>query len=246
MSLMRVLIALLIAANLLLYGWFHGWMAPYGGDGREPARSSRQQAPERIRVLPPAVPQAAPGKALEGSSAAAAGGPASGSAAPSDVPSPLQQAACVEVGPLSEADAVRLQVALAAALPQLQVDLATTQAVEVFWVVLPPLAGDARRRLEELRARELPGEAPVAIREGAWKGGVLLGRFRDAEEAQARVASLRERGLILARLAPRPPAPARLTVQMQPATEALLLELSRQVDALPGAATPRACANAAR
>lgn len=241
MSLMRVLIALLIAANLLLYGWFQGWMAPYGGDGREPARAGRQLAPERIRVLPAPRSEGTAGKASDVSSAAV-GGAAGASTGPSDTATPLQQAACVEVGPLSEADAVRLQVALAAALPQLQVDLATTQPVEAFWVVLPPLAGDARRRLEELRARELPGEAPAAIRDGAWKGGVLLGRFRDAAEAQARAESLRERGLILARVAPRPPPPARLTVQMQPADEALRLELSRQVDALPGAATPRTCA----
>jgi hypothetical protein len=250
MSVMRVLIVLLLAANLLLFGWFRGWMAPYGGDGSDSGRIGRQQAPDRLKLLPAAAPTGASGgvpvggetpasgaatrSAAQGADAAA---PAPGSVAPAS----LQQAACIEVGPLFEADAVRLQVALDAALPGLRVALSTAQPAQMYWVVLPPAPGDVRRRVDELQARRLPGDAPAAIREGAWKGGVLLGRFREPAVAQDLVLSLREQGVEAARLAPRPPAPARVSVQMQPSSEALLLELSRQVDALPGAASPRAC-----
>jgi hypothetical protein len=246
---MRLLIVLLLAANVLLYGWLNGWMLPYGGDGREPARMARQKDAERLRIVP------APVSAPQGAGAAAgdtdAGRtPGSNERGVSDATAALtapdgtavlSSAACVEVGPLTEADAVRLQVALDAGLVGLKVRLLSATPAQAFWVVLAPSAGDPRKRIDELRARGLPGDGPVAIREGPWKGGVALGKFRTEADAAALLRDVQDKGVDAARLAPRPPAPARLTMQIEPSSEALLLELSRQVDGLPGAGAPRPC-----
>jgi hypothetical protein len=247
---MRLLIVLLVAANVLLYGWFQGWMRPYGGDGREPARMDRQQDAERLRIVPTAPP-AAQGAAT-GAGDAAAGQPSGTTerGAPDGAPAQtapdgtatLSAAACLEVGPMTEADAVRLQVALDAGLTGLKVRLLSATPAQAFWVVLPPAGGDLRKRIEALRARGVPGEGLVAIREGPWKGGVALGKFRTEADAAALLRDLQDKGVDAARLAPRPPAPARLTLQLEPSSEALVLELSRQVDALPGAGAPRPCA----
>jgi hypothetical protein len=246
---MRLLIVLLVAANVLLYGWFQGWMRPYGGDGREPARMDRQKDAERLRIVPTPPPVAQGAATGAGDAAAVQPSGATERGAPDGTPaqtSPdgmaaLSAAACLEVGPMTEADAVRLQVALDAGLTGFNVRLLSATPAQAYWVVLAPGGGDLRKRIDELRARGLPGDGPVAIREGPWKGGVALGKFRTEPEAAALLRALQDKGVDAARLAPRPPAPARLTVQIEPSSEALLLELNRQVDALPGANAPRLC-----
>lgn len=50
---MNYLIGALVVANLLCFAWLNGWMAPLGGDGREPDRITRQIEPQRLRIVPP-------------------------------------------------------------------------------------------------------------------------------------------------------------------------------------------------
>jgi hypothetical protein len=50
---MKYLIGVLVAANLLCLAWFNGWMAPLGGDPREPDRIATEIEPQRLRILPP-------------------------------------------------------------------------------------------------------------------------------------------------------------------------------------------------
>jgi hypothetical protein len=50
---MKYLIGALVVANLLALAWFNGWMAPLGGDPREPDRMASQIEPQRLRVVPP-------------------------------------------------------------------------------------------------------------------------------------------------------------------------------------------------
>ena len=50
---MKYLIATLVVANLLALAWFNGWMAPLGGDPREPDRIASQIDPQRLRIVPP-------------------------------------------------------------------------------------------------------------------------------------------------------------------------------------------------
>ncbi|MFX7853817.1 hypothetical protein ABTK08_19905, partial [Acinetobacter baumannii] len=52
---MRVVVVLLLAANLLLFTWSRGWLYAVTGlpaeAGREPQRLAAQQHPERIQPL---------------------------------------------------------------------------------------------------------------------------------------------------------------------------------------------------
>jgi hypothetical protein len=50
---MKYLIGALVVANLLALAWFNGWMAPLGGDPREPDRIASEIEPQRLRVVPP-------------------------------------------------------------------------------------------------------------------------------------------------------------------------------------------------
>ncbi|MFN9772652.1 MAG: hypothetical protein ACK54X_08500, partial [Burkholderiales bacterium] len=69
---MKLVLSLLVVANVLLFGWLRGWMAPFGGDGREPGRVERQVAPDALRVLP-AVRSGSGSAGAAGTGAAAAG-----------------------------------------------------------------------------------------------------------------------------------------------------------------------------
>ena len=60
---LRLLLAALLLANLLFFGWAKAWFAPAlpapGAGDREPARLAAQVAPERVTVLSPAAASAA-------------------------------------------------------------------------------------------------------------------------------------------------------------------------------------------
>jgi hypothetical protein len=81
---MKLFLSLLVVANVLLFGWFRGWMAPFGGDGRDPGRIERQVDPERLRIVP--GPRTGPG-AAGGDAPAGAADAVQG--APSDAAVPL-------------------------------------------------------------------------------------------------------------------------------------------------------------
>ena len=65
---LRVLLALFLAANLIFFGWARGWFAPGWPAPRagehEPERLAAQVAPERVIVLAPQAASAAVAAAL--------------------------------------------------------------------------------------------------------------------------------------------------------------------------------------
>ena len=90
---LRALLAVLLLANLVFFGWARGWFAPAwpaprAGE-REPARLAAQVAPERVTVLAPAAASAAV-------------------AALGTLP-------CLEIGPLDETQAGAIEAQLLAA-----------------------------------------------------------------------------------------------------------------------------------
>jgi len=85
---MKYLIGALVVANLLCFAWFNGWMAPLGGDGREPDRITRQIEPQRLRIVPSSRLQS---DALPGSATSA--GELSSSPSPSAVSEPAPELA---------------------------------------------------------------------------------------------------------------------------------------------------------
>jgi len=82
---MKYLIGTLVVANLLALAWFNGWMAPLGGDPREPDRMAGQIEPQRLRVVPP--------DRLTADGAPAASSSSGAPSSPSPVPEPAPRSA---------------------------------------------------------------------------------------------------------------------------------------------------------
>lgn len=241
---MKVLLALLVIANLLLYGWFHGWLSPYGGEGRDPQRMARQVMPERLRIVSTGTPGQGQESSAQGGSRTAPGsdpsaaGPEAPSAqggsgalsgsnllpmppeSPSDSalqasspPANWPASGCVELAPLTEAQILTVQSAL-----DDQPYFFTTllpAGIETWWVYVWPPQGEAQARLEALRARKLVDEV-VQIREGVMRGAIVLGRFREPNNALALQRRTILAGETHVRIAARggPPATSVLRIQV--------------------------------
>jgi hypothetical protein len=259
---MKVLLSVLLVANVLLYGWFHGWLGPWGGDGREPGRLDRQVQADRVTVLGPAsaqpgagssegpatapptgagatattAPPSPPG-ATAAATAAAPGAPDPGSVPPADpaaIVALLRGATCAEIGPMSEVDAVRVQVALDAVVPDLLVQTRRTDEVTSWWVYLPPMAGiDPQARAAEVRARGV--KETYVMPDGAWRGAISLGLFRQEDLAVSLQRSIADRGVPNVRVAPRGPGPGRVMLQVRPVPAEVAAELARLRAVMPEA-----------
>jgi len=191
---MRILVLLLLLANLTLLGYTK--LDSLGtGEG---VRLAQQIQPDRIVLLSPQQ--------------VAALGPAKVSAL-ADV--------CVEWGPLSDAEKAR---ALASLEPLDLAKLISQKKVEVvanYWVFIPPAPNRsaADRRVEELKA--LGVKDLLLVDGGPQRFAISLGIFRTEDAAQARLAALEAQGVKTARVGARvqaiaqtalvvrdPPAPA--------------------------------------
>lgn len=218
---MKPLLVFLVVANVLLFGWLRGWMAPLGGDGRDPQRMQRQVQPQELRVTSSSrLPGGATATPNGGATAAArAGGvePAAGAAAGG--------AECVAFGPLTELEAVRAQSALDAAAADLAITLVREDEITSWWVYLPAVPGELARRLADLRSRGI--NDIYVMPDGAWRGAISLGLFRQEELAVALARAITERGVRGVRVAPRGPGPGRLVLQMRPVGAAVAAELDR-------------------
>jgi len=191
---MRILVFLLVLANLTLFGYTR-LDSVGGGEG---VRLSQQVQPDKIKLLTPQQ--------------VAALGPAK-VAALADV--------CVEWGPLSDADRAR---ALSRIEPLDLGKLLTQKRTEVvtnYWVFVPPAANRAAadKRVEELKGQGL--RDAFVVENGPQRLAIALGSFRSEEGAQARLATVLKLGVKNAKLGERvqavqqavlvvrdPPAPA--------------------------------------
>ena len=191
---MRILVFLLVLANLTLFGYTR-LDSVGGGEG---VRLSQQVQPDKIKLLTPQQ--------------VAALGPAK-VAALADV--------CVEWGPLSDADRAR---ALSRIEPLDLGKLLTQKKTEVvtnYWVFVPPAANRAAadKRVEELKGQGL--RDAFVVENGPQRLAIALGSFRSEEGAQARLATVLKLGVKNAKLGERvqavqqavlvvrdPPAPA--------------------------------------
>ncbi|MCA3177374.1 MAG: hypothetical protein ACK5XG_11485 [Burkholderiales bacterium] len=249
---MKLVLSLLVVANVLLFGWLRGWMAPFGGDGREPGRVERQVAPDALRVLPAArsgsAGTAGTGGAAAGPTAAAGratpaapGGPTPSADAPpgAALAAALRAANCAEIGPMAEAEAVRVQVALDAVAADLAVATQRAEDTTSWWVYLAPGPTDVSKRLAELRERGVTDT--YVMPDGPWKGAISLGLFRQEDLAAALQKTIAAKGVRGARVAPRGPSPGRITLQVRPVGEAVAAELARLRAAIPDAVA-RPCA----
>lgn len=219
---MRLLVGLLLLANLVFLAWSQGWLdelsgVPADGD-REPERLARQVRPETVRILTPQAVAAA-------ASAAAA------------------RQVCLEAGPFDPPSLQAAENALATTLPG---GTWTRQPVESgrrWAVVMGRFASrDAQLRKEQELARlRVPYEPLRGVPE--LEPGLLLGRHAQREAAEAALFQLTQRGVQTARVAELPAPPASVMLRVERADPELAAKVSGlRLDALGKGFT--ACARA--
>jgi hypothetical protein len=176
MATVRVLLVLLLLANALFFAWTRGWLAPgfappHAGE-REPERLAAQIRPEAVVVLPGTAGSAA----ISAARAAAL--------------------ACMEAGPLLDADVAAAEAALAAAqLPEGSWQREAA-AVPPLWLVFAGRAADPaslRTRAEDLKKLNLEFEIIDAPADLA--NGFVLSRHVGKPEADAALAVAAAAGL---------------------------------------------------
>jgi hypothetical protein len=204
---MRVAALLLFMLNLALFGWLRGMFGQFPSEGHEPGRLDQQLGAERIRVLsdrdlqqlrrrasdatPPAAAATAPASPNVANTSSATTAPVvSGASNASDA------SACLEIGQFA-GDAALLRFRDRLAETKLA-DKATEHAQELagwYAVTVPGLKSraDAERRVEDLRAL---GERDALIEQTGTppRFTVLLGVWRDREQARKQIGKLERRG----------------------------------------------------
>jgi len=207
---LRLVVAALLAANLLFWAWHHTPLpqalgASSAEAGREPERLQRQIRPEAIQLLTPAanVRPAGNGSLRAGPSAAADGLTLVGGPAPNAgmLAQPTAPTLCLEAGPLDDnaVDAAARELAQAGVPAGGWVDM--RRELPGRWAVY--MGRYAEREILKRKAEELlrlgltttelkapPDLAP----------GLALGEFAAQADAQARLDRLQARGVRTARV----------------------------------------------
>ena len=207
---MRAFFLLCVLANLAFFAWANFFSE--GDTQSDPRPLARQVAPEKLRILAAAkTPSAAPVKP-------AAEAPGAQSAA--------VRTACLELGGLSAADAVRAAEALAplslgSRLSQRQVEDSAT-----WWVFIPPRPSkqDAQKKAAELKAIGID-EYFILQDEGPLRYALSLGVFKTEAAASNRLEALRAKGVKTAQIGARETALQKTYFQVRAADEALAAKL---------------------
>ena len=158
---LRALVALVLLANLLFFGWARGWFepalpAPRQAE-REPERLLAQVHADAVTVLP--APAAGSSMvAASGASAASATAATEAAAAEAVAPGPAAPA-CLQAGPYAEADLAAAEAALISA--RLPAAAWTRQPVPgkpgQNWLRVPQADADQQSRLQALPASAVGG-----------------------------------------------------------------------------------------
>jgi hypothetical protein len=188
---LRVAVALIVAANLLFFAWARGWLEPglpppHAGE-REPERLAAQVRPDAIRLLPPEAAAAA-----------------------------NTRVACLEAGPFNDADVgIAEATLLGAGVPAAAWRRDAVASPAVWLVYMGPFADPAalRSKDEEVRRLRLEPEE-LRIPGDAWPG-LALSRHASKEAADAALAQLAQRGVRTARVVSLPSPPPQHWLRVQ-------------------------------
>lgn len=238
---MRLLVAALVAANVLVLAWVLGWVGP-GTREREPERLAAQVTPDAVEVVragaasaPAAagtnMPAPRPAPTAPASSPPEAAAPAAsapGAAAPAASAATNERTACLEVGPLAAGEVAAAE----RALRDLQSSgLAWTQQKSerggVFIVYLgkfPDEAALARRR-DELRKAQIPFDELRSASD--LQPGLSFGRYDNRAMADTALEELRNRGVKAARVVTLTPPAAVTMLRVERAEPALATRLTQ-------------------
>ncbi|MBA4218935.1 MAG: hypothetical protein V3V71_10200 [Roseateles sp.] len=219
---MRVVVVLLLAANLLFFTWSRGWLDAVTGlpaeAGREPQRLAAQQHPERIQPL--------------AASAVAA----------------LTQTSCLELGPLDGDAALAAAQAALKGVGTAEIQVRSTELPGVWVVATIKLSDPDFRARKEATYKQL--RLPFEPLDGlpAEQPAFVLSRHASAEQAGAEMAALDKRGLkglrVLALTPPRsrhslvlPQADGLLAARLKASTDPALAAGFKACSAPAGAAS---------
>jgi hypothetical protein len=220
---MRTLFLLLLLGNLALYAWWRYGSPPDAGDQKPLAR---QIEPEQLKIVPPAelAKAAAAPKKPPPPPPAATPAPAAGAAA------------CLEWGSFTLNDAPRMEKTLEPLALGERLAQRRTEESAGWWVFIPPQGSRqaAVRKASELRDLGLASDEYFVLAEDSqYRWALSLGVFRTEEAAQARLATLRTRGVRTARVEPREFVVPKVWLQVKgvdAATEAKLKEAASRVE----------------
>ena len=194
---MKILVFLLILANLLFYAYGEGYLGK--PENPDAARLDRQMQAERIRIV---------SRGEEPPLPAASGQPED--AAPPDAPAaeaeskPAAGAAkiCLSWGHLPASEVERLNSLIASRFP----DFAVNRQAEGggWWIYIPPQASKAEAEKKASELRQLGIGDYFIVQDGPNRFAISLGIFTNEKGGQERLAELKGKGVRSARLVPRP------------------------------------------
>ncbi|WP_298833556.1 hypothetical protein [uncultured Piscinibacter sp.] len=194
---LRMIVLLLVLANLLFFAWTRGWLEGATGlrphPEREPQRLARQKNPDLVVVLTPSAasaaltPRTVPGAPLPAASAASA---------------PLR-GACLEAGPFATGASVSAVAALQALQPALPAGSWVDVTIERpgSWMVYLgryPNRDALARQQDELKRNRVSYQEVTTPAE--YTPGLSLGRFNERAAAEQSLAQLGQRGVRSARV----------------------------------------------
>ena len=190
---MRVLIFLLVLANLLFYAFSHGLL---GGEVSSEAANLQEINPQQVRILSRGEPPAGDAP------------PAAEAAADAPEPAPVASrqelpAVCLQASALPEGERAALQILISTKFPGFTLQEIPT-AAHSWWVYIPPLAD---RIKADKKAQELKGLGVAdyfIVQEGAQRHAISLGIFSSEKSASDHLVQLRKQGVRSAVMTARP------------------------------------------
>jgi len=203
----RVLVFLLVLANLLFYAFSEGYFGR--AENPDARRMTQQVAPERMKIVargeqpapaPAPAPAAAPTPPPEPEA------PAPAPVAPVVAPEPVVALACSRWESLLPADADRLTVLIGQKFPAFKLsrrlDLGEGNG---WWVFIPPQAdkAEADKKAGQLRGFGVT-DYFIVQEAGANRYAISLGIFSSEKGAQERLADVKALGVRSAKLSLRP------------------------------------------
>lgn len=231
---LRLLVLVLLLANLGYYAWTAGHLQALVSrppTPREPERLQRQVRPEIVQIeTAPASPRApAPAAAPAAAPQEEPASPTSGLPA-----SAAEAAACLEIGPYTEAEYASVEATIAQALQGADWNVRREERGGVFLVYLGkyPSREALLRRQEELRAAGI--QAEELRHSPGLEPGLTLGRFTSRESAERRALALADRGVRAARVLTISPPTVRVQVRIPAADAALRSRLDAAAPRLQG------------
>mgnify|MGYP000864425787 CR=1 FL=1 len=209
---MRVLVFLLVLANLLFYAFSEGYFGR--AENPDARRMTQQVAPERMKIVargeqpaPAPAPAVAPAPPPEPEAPAPAPvAPAPAPVAPVVAPEPVVALACSRWESLQPTDADRLATLIGQKFPAFKLSRRLDPGEgNGWWVFIPPQADKATADKKASQLRGFGVTDYFIVQEaGPNRYAISLGIFSSEKGAQERLADVKELGVRSAKLSLRP------------------------------------------